>query len=86
MLAYQTMLVWKAQWCGGGGWLAYDTPFQQHAATNQECDWSKLNSSLYPVTFMAQANGKGKCCPHCIEPDHMGEECALNPRPCQERS
>ncbi len=58
--------------------------FRQQAATDAECDWSKLNSSLYPVTFMAQANGRWKCCPHCIEPDHTGDECALSPRPRQD--
>ena len=85
MQAYQTTLVREARRCGGGGWLAYDTAFRQQAATDAQCDWSKLNSSLYPVTFMAQASGKGKCCPHCLEPDHIGEDCALSPRPRQEQ-
>ena len=84
MLAYQTTLVREARRCGGSGWLAYDTAFRQQAAADPLCDWSKLNSSLYPVTFMAQANGKGKCCPHCLEPDHVGEECALSSQPRQE--
>ena len=61
MLAYQTTLVREARRCGGGGWLAYGTAFRQQAATDALCDWSKLNSSLYPVTLMAQASGKGKC-------------------------
>ena len=85
MLAYQTTLVREARRCGGGGWLAYNTAFWQQAATDALCDWSKLNSPLYPVTFMAQASGKGKCCPHCLELDHVGEDCALSPRPRQEQ-
>lgn len=44
-----------------------------------------MNRSLYPVTFMAQASGKGRCCPHCLEPDHIGDDCALSPRSRQER-
>lgn len=28
---------------------------------------------------MAQASGKRKCCPHCLEPDHLGEDCDLSP-------
>ena len=59
MLAYQTTLVREARRCGGGGWAAYDMAFRQQAATDKECDWSKLNSSLYPVTFMAQATQQG---------------------------
>lgn len=86
MLAYQTTLVREARRCGGGGWLAYDTAFRQQAATDPQCDWSKLNSSLYPVTFMAQARGKVKCCPHCLEPDHLGEDCALSPLSQREQS
>ena len=85
MLAYQTTLVREARRCGGGGWAAYDTAFRQQAATDKECDWSKLNSSLYPVTFMAQATGRGMCCFHCLEADHVGDECALSPKPRQER-
>ena len=84
MLAYQTMLVREARRCGGRGWLAYDTAFRQQAATDSQVDWSKLNSSLYPVTFMAQASGKGRCCVHCLEPDHAAEDCALSPRGRQE--
>ena len=74
MLAYQTTLVREACRCGGGGWIAYDMAFQQQAATDPECDWSKLNSSRYPVTFMAQASGKGKCFPHCLESDQTGDD------------
>ena len=58
MLAYQTMLMRDARRCGGRGWLAYDMAFHQQATTDPQVDWSKVNSSLYPVTFMAQASGK----------------------------
>ena len=85
MVAYQTTLVREAHQCGGGSWLAYDTEFRQQAAADPLCDWSKLNSSLYPVTFMAQASGKGRCCPHRLEPDHMGDDCALSPRTQQDQ-
>ena len=85
MLDYQTTLVREARRCRGGGWAAYDTAFWQQAATDKECDWSKLNSSLYPVTFMAQATGRGTCYSHCLEADHVGDECALSPKPRQER-
>ncbi len=85
MLAYQTTLVREARRCGGGGWLAYDMAFRQQAATSPETDWSKLNSSLYAVTFMAQANGKGLCCQHCFGADHTGVDCAISPTPRVDR-
>ena len=59
MLAYQTTLVREARRCGGGGWSAYDTAFRQQATTNKECDWSKLNSSLYPMTFYGSGHREG---------------------------
>ena len=37
-------------------------------------DWIKLNSSLYVVNFLANKNGT---CQHCLETDHVSNECAL---------
>ena len=84
-LAYQTMMVREAHRCGSGGWAAYDTAFQQQAAIDPTCDWSQLNSSLYSVTLMAQATGKGKCCSYCLEADHTSDECTLSTKPRQVR-
>ncbi len=81
LLAYQTMIVREARRCGGRGWLAYDTMFRQQAAVKPDSDWSKLNNSLYSVTFMAQQNGRGRTCIHCLETDHSVSECALAPAP-----
>ena len=77
LLAYQTMLVREARRCGGNGWQAYDTMFRQQVANDPAADWSKLNSSLYSVTFLAYQNGRGKTCLHCLETDHTGSDCAL---------
>ena len=78
-VGYQMTIVREARRCGGTGWQAYDTMFRQHAATGPSTDWSKLNSSLYAVTFLAQSNGRGRCCQYCLESDHGGPECALAP-------
>ena len=45
-------------------------------AGRAEADWSKLNSTLYAVTFLAQ-QGSGKNCILCMESDHREEDCAL---------
>ena len=76
LLAYQTLIVREARRCGGRGWLAYDTMFRQQAAGNPEVDWSKLNPTLYAVTFLAQS-GSGRNCVLCMESDHNEEDCAL---------
>ena len=79
LMAYQTLMIREARRCGGTGWLAYDAMFRQQAAHAPGTDWSKLNTSLYTVTFMAQHNGRGRTCQHCLETDHDGADCALAP-------
>ena len=86
LLAYQTLIVRESRRCGGKGWLAYDAMFRQQVAGNDQADWSKLNSSLYAVSFLAQAS-RARSCTLCMEADHAEEECALapskrEPRPC----
>lgn len=76
LLAYQTLIVREARRCGGRGWQSYDSMFRQQVAGRPDADWSKLNSTLYAVTFLAQA-GTGRTCPLCLESDHREEECAL---------
>ncbi len=76
LLAYQTLVVREARRCGGRGWLAYDSMFRQQVAGNTEADWSKLNSSLYAVSFLAHAGG-GKTCSLSMESDHGDDDCAL---------
>lgn len=79
LLAYQTMLVREARRCGGSGWMGYDRMFRLQAASGEQVDWSQLNSSLYATTFLAQQNGRGRTCQHCLETDHSGPECAMAP-------
>ena len=58
--------------------MAYDTHFRQQVVGNQSADRSKLNQSLYAVTFVAQGE-REKCrnCMLCLESDHTEEQCAL---------
>ena len=78
LLAYLTLIVWEACRCGGRGWLAYDSYFSQQVVGDDSADWSKLNQSLYAVTFIAQGNReRGRSCAICLESDHTEEQCAL---------
>lgn len=78
LYAYQTMIVREARRCGGKGWLSYDQMFRQHAAV-RATDWSKLNNSLYATTFLQQQNGRGRTCVHCMETNHVSNDCSLAP-------
>ena len=80
LLAYQTLIIREARRLGGRGWLAYDSMFRQQAAVSQSTDWSKLNSTLYAVTFLAQQGGKVRSCVYCLESDHVEEDCSLAPK------
>ena len=79
LMAYHTTMIREARRCRGAGWQGYDTMFRQLAATTPGTDWGQLNSALYTVTFMAQQNGRGKTCQHCLETDRLGTECAMAP-------
>ena len=79
LFAYLTMVVREARRCGGSGWREYDAMFRQLAASGEVSDWAKLNPSIYAVSFLAQSV-RGKMCPHCLEPDHAAEMCALAPK------
>ena len=79
LLAYQTVIVREARRCGGRGWPAYDTMFHQQAAGDDTADWSKINSSLYAVSFLAQSV-KAKSCSLCMEADHSEDNCTGSPK------
>ena len=78
LLAYQTLIVREARRCGGRGWLAYDTHFRQQVVGDNSVDWSRLNQSLYVVTFGTQGErDRRRCCNLCLESGHVEEQCAL---------
>ena len=77
--AYMSLIVREARRCGGNGWREYDSMFRQQAASAMELEWSKLDSSLYAVTFLAQQSGRGRICRWCQETDRPSGECALVP-------
>ncbi len=74
--AYQVLIVKEARRCGGTGWKEYDSMFRQQASSAVQLEWTKLNSSLFSVTFLTQS-GRGKNCSLCQESDHASAECAL---------
>ena len=77
LFAYMAMVVREAR-RGGGGWREYGAMFRQLAATTATCDWSKLSTSIYAVSFLAQSS-RGRMCSYCLEPDDVAEVCALAP-------
>ena len=78
--AYMIFLIRESQRCNGEGWRDYDSMFRQQAASAVDLEWSKVNNSLFSVTFLAQGSGRGKACKFCQETDHGPDVCALAPR------
>ena len=77
-------MITETRRCGGCGWWLYDTTFRQQLTSLETADFSKLNDPLYATTFLAYGTRR-QCCPNCLLPDHLAEECALyNPRPMTE--
>lgn len=85
MWAYQATMIAEARLNGGRGWQLYDRAFRQHASAAGEpgkVDFGQLNQSIYTNTFLAHRGG-GQSCLHCLQSDHMTEECALAPNPAR---
>ena len=77
LLAYQTFIIREGRRLGGNGWRSYDTMFRQQAALDPAVDWSKINSTLYAVSFVAQPGTRVRSCSLCMESDHREEDCSL---------
>ena len=76
LLAYQTFIIREGRRLGGNGWRLDDTMFRQQVALDPTVDWSKINSTLYAVSFVAQQGSQVRSCSLCLEPDHSEEECS----------
>ena len=77
LLAYQTLIIREGRRLGGNGWRSYNTMFRQQAALDPAVDWSKINSTLYAVSFVAQPGTRVRSCSLCMESDHREEDCSL---------
>lgn len=60
--AYMIFLIGESRRCDGEGWRDYDSMFHQQAASAADLEWSKINNSLFSVTFLAQGSRRGKTC------------------------
>ena len=77
--AYMIFLIRESRRYNGEGWRDYDSMFRQQAASAADLEWSKVNNSLFSVTFLPQGSGRGKACKFCQETDHGPDVCALAP-------
>ena len=58
---YLTTVVREARRCGSRGWREYDAMFRQLAANSLDpVDWSRVNTSIYAVSILAQS-GRAEC-------------------------
>ena len=56
-------------------WLTYDRCFRQQAADQPNCNWSKINSTIWKLAFTGQA--KVNCCRHCFSLFCPSKDCAF---------
>ena len=58
----------------------YDTQFRQQITSFDTADFSRLNQSLYAITFLVYGgDGRQKVCPDSMMLDHAYKECTLYP-------
>ena len=76
---YMIFLIRESRRCEGEGWRDYDSMFCQQAVSAADLEWSKVNNSLFSVTFLDQGSGRGKACKFCQETDHEPDVCAWHP-------
>ena len=59
-------------------WLLYDSAFRQQIMSYETTDISKINQSLYAMTFLAYCD-RGQVCATCMQSGHSQKEYALKP-------
>ena len=78
LLAYMVTMINEARRFKMRGWLAYDEMFRQRAAKDHSADWTKLNNTLYAVTFLSQKQSETITCKGV-----WGQTTPLTNVPCQ---
>ena len=75
LLGYQTLIIQAYREYDGDCWLGYDRTFRLRAASQGNCNWSSVDTSLWSLAF----SGRGKIdrCKICFSLAHPSSECIL---------
>ena len=74
-LIYAQLIVHKALWHGGRGWLDYDHLFRQQAVLGPTLAWNSLHPSFVALTILGQQSGGGIFCSISQAVDHLPPVC-----------
>ena len=76
LLAYLIFILRVSQDFGGIAWVTYDAAFRRQAFITGNRQWSKVNPSLYSISFAGVAR-TGQRCDLCLSLSHPTRECTL---------
>ena len=75
LMGYQVLMLKASNEYKGSSWLAYDRFFRPQAAAQPNCQWSKIDSTIWNLAFTGQA--KASRCRHCFSLFHLSKDCAF---------
>ena len=75
LMGYQILMLEASNGYKSSSWLAYNRRFRQQAAAQPNCQWSKIDSTIWNLTFTGQA--KASCCRHCFSLFHLSKDCTF---------
>ena len=75
LLAYMATIAKASQKYRWPSWLVYDQNFRQQAAESGNCEWSKIDPSIYAQCFNGMAISDEGWCRHCHSIEHAAENC-----------
>ena len=76
LMAYLVTIIRASQEFEGTAWAVYDDHFRRQAATEENWQWSGVNSSLYSMCFTGKAKRANRC-DRCLSVAHKSEDCGL---------
>ena len=74
-MGYQILMLKASNEYKGSSWLAYNRRFRQQTVAHPNCEWSKIDSTIWNLAFTGQA--KANCCRHCFSLFHLSKDCAF---------
>ena len=75
LLAYMATIAKTCQKYRWPSWLVYNQNFRQQAAESGNCEWSKIDPSIYAQCFNGMAISDEGWCRHCHSIEPAAENC-----------
>ena len=78
-MGYQAIIAKASTKYRWPSWVVYDPNFRQEVAGNNEQAWSKVDQSIYALSFTGQACTSENWCSRCQCLDHTSQNCPGRP-------